>query len=101
MKLPVQPTAAGARLFGSGDPRKQGMSVGGRKLADDLRIALPDLRNAAQALRLRAAAATTAFVTESKNVEKAIRIIEDEAAEMAAVANELLGNNPPDETPQS
>ena len=70
--------------------------VGGKKLADDLRIQLPDLRKMADALRLRAAAAATGFMAEAKNVEKGIRSIEDETAEMAKVANEMLGNNPPD-----
>ena len=72
--------------------------VGGRKLADDLRVALPDLRKIASDLRLRAGAAATAFAAEARNVEKAIKSIEDEAAEMAKVANEILGNNPPDPT---
>ena len=70
--------------------------VGGKKLADDLRIKLPDLRKIADDLRLRGAAAASAFVAEARNVEKAIKSIEDEAAEMAKVANEILGNNPPE-----
>jgi hypothetical protein len=72
--------------------------VGGKKLAEDLRIKLPDLRKIADGLRLRAAAAVTSFATEAKNVETAIRSIEDEAAEMAKVANEILGNVAPGES---
>lgn len=70
--------------------------VGGKKLAGDLRVTLPDLRKLADELRLRGAAAATAFKTEANNVAKAIKSIEDEAADMAKVANEILGNNPPD-----
>jgi hypothetical protein len=71
--------------------------VGGKKLADDLKIKLPDLRKLAGDLRLRAAAAVTAFATEAKNVERAIGSIESETAEMQKIANEILGNNPPEE----
>ena len=70
--------------------------VGGKKLADDLRVKLPDMRKVADGLRLRAAAAATGFMTEARNVEKAIKGLEDETAEMAKVANEMLGNNPPE-----
>lgn len=70
--------------------------VGGKKLATDLRVQLPDLRKVADALRLRAAAAATAFMAEAKNVERAVKSIEDEAAEMAKVANDILGNAPPE-----
>lgn len=71
--------------------------VGGKKLATDLRVALPDLRKMADELRIRAAAAATAFIAEAQNVQKAIKSLEDEADEMRKVANEMLGNNPPTE----
>jgi hypothetical protein len=71
--------------------------VGGKKLADDLKVKLPDLRKLAGDLRLRAAAAVTAFTVEAKNVEKAIGSIEAETSEMQKIANEILGNNPPTE----
>ena len=69
--------------------------IGGKKVADDLKVKLPDLRKLAGDLRLRAAAAVTGFTTEAKNVEKAIGAIESETAEMQKIANEILGNNPP------
>jgi predicted nucleic acid-binding Zn-ribbon protein len=69
--------------------------VGGKRLAEDLKVRLPDLRKVADDLRLRAAAAVTQFTAEAKNVEAAIKSIEDEAAAMASVANEILGNVPP------
>ena len=70
--------------------------IGGKKLAEDLRIRLPDLRKMADELRMCAAGAVTAFTTEANNVRRAITSIEDEAAEMAKVANEMLGNAPPE-----
>ncbi len=72
--------------------------VGGKQLATDLRMALPDLRKVAGALRERAKVAVTQFSEEARNVEHAIKSIEDETAEMRQIANEMLGNNPPEIT---
>ena len=69
--------------------------LGGKTLAADLKTRLPDLRKKAEALRLRAAAAVTGFTTEANNVEQAVKSIEDETAEMAQIANEILGNVEP------
>jgi len=73
--------------------------AGGKKLAEDLRIRLPDLRKLAdELLRMRAAGAVTAFTVEAGNVAKAIKSLEDEADAMRQVANDMLGNNPPETT---
>lgn len=72
--------------------------VGGKGLATDLRMALPDLRKVASALRERAKTAVTEFTAEAHNIEQAIKSIEDETAEMRQIANEMLGNNPPEVT---
>lgn len=72
--------------------------AGGKGLAEDLRIKMPELRKMVDGLKLRAAMATTAFIEEGKNLDRAIKTIEDDAAEMAKVANEILGNVPPEQT---
>lgn len=70
--------------------------TGGKGLAEDLRIKMPELRKVVDGLKLRAATAVTAFIEEGKNLDRAIKTIEDDAAEMAKVSNEILGNVPPE-----
>ena len=72
--------------------------VGGKRLASDLKVGLPDLRKIASSLRDRSTTAVARFQQEAENVGKALKMIEDEADAMRDVANEILGNNPPEDS---
>lgn len=69
--------------------------VGGKGLAANLRMKLPELRKRADEARLRVAGAVDGFLAEVDNVEKAAKSLEDEAADMRNATSEILGNNPP------
>lgn len=71
--------------------------TGGKKVAADLRTALPDLRKLTDALQLQVGAAITRYTAEAANLRKAVAKIEDDADHMAQAANEILGNNPPED----
>ena len=66
--------------------------IGGKGLAADIRAKVPAMRQRMEGLRTRAAAAVMTFHQEALNVERAVKQVEDEAAEMAQIANEILGN---------
>lgn len=73
--------------------------IGGKKLAGQFGDLLASLRKASEDAKTELAAAGAEFVTEVANVKKVTKTIRDETAEVRKAFGEILGNNPPEETP--
>ena len=66
--------------------------IGGKSLANDVRIGLAGLKKKLEALRLDAAAAVNELATEITNGEEGVKHIRSETAEVRAAFAEILGN---------
>jgi hypothetical protein len=66
--------------------------IGGKALADDVRIGMAGLKKQIDALKLDAAAALTELTTELKNGNEGVKRIREETAAVRAAFSEILGN---------
>jgi hypothetical protein len=66
--------------------------IGGKSLANDVRIGLAGLKKKLEALRLDAAAAVNELATEINNGEEGVKRIRSETAEVKVAFAEILGN---------
>jgi ubiquinone biosynthesis protein UbiJ len=67
-------------------------TIGGKSLADDVRIGMAGLKKQIDALKLDAAAALTEFTTELKNGNEGVKRIREETAAVKSAFAEILGN---------
>jgi hypothetical protein len=66
--------------------------IGGKSLADDVRVGLAGLKKQLDGLKLDAAAALTELSTEIKNGNEGVKRIREETAAVKAAFAEILGN---------
>jgi hypothetical protein len=91
-------TPAGAKLDGhlAASIKEFGGSsmpeIGGKSLANNVRIGLDGLKKKLEALRLDAAAAVNELATEINNGEEGVKRIRSETAEVKVAFAEILGN---------
>jgi len=74
--------------------------LGGKSLADEVRVGMLSLKKEIDTLRLEAAAAVTEVVTEIKNGKEGVKRLKAEAAAIRAGFAGIMGNETADETTQ-
>jgi hypothetical protein len=78
---------ASIKEFGGNVPE-----IGGKSLADHVRVGLAGLKKDIDALKIDAAAALTELSTEVRNGNEGVRRIRAETAAVRAAFSEILGN---------
>lgn len=66
--------------------------IGGKSLAQDIRVGLAGIKKEIEALRLDASAALTELVTEVQNGKEGVKRIRAEAADVREAFSTILGN---------
>lgn len=82
--------------FGKGRGRVM-PTLGGKSLAEDMRVSFASLRKAIDDLKVDAAAAVMELTSEITNGKEGVKAIRAEAAAVKAAFADILGNGAPDD----